>query len=418
MHISIFTPVGSTNGLSRTFRSLLAQNYDDFEWILVPHSDCGSLPADIVSDRRVQVFPAPQLSNRTGALKAHAVLHCSGDLLLDLSVGDMLLTDCLTQLVAARQRLNSDNAFFYSDFAQFSATSMSPLLPDERHGWQQYDVMYEGRLLTARRAFQPCPSSLGWPSYAPRHLRAWTRAAYLAAGGYDTAQDLAPDYDLLLRTYLKRADFVYIPQCLYADAVVSTFPAARERAGNDLANANISDIVREWCRRKKLQTVELSITTNISSRCQQTITPLAEVRPFGIGRAHFQGLSDLPENSVGEIYCDGLLPFLDHRLILPFMAECYRVLAPGGWLRCVVPSTDGRLAFSNPLYSSFWNCESFKTFCEHDAAALAGNTTSRFYMARNWDSWSTMADYEARRIYTYVDLVALKDQQQPGWVRI
>jgi hypothetical protein len=133
---------------------------------------------------------------------------------------------------------------------------------------------------------------------------------------------------------------------------------------------------------------------------------------------HFAQLSDLPEASVGVLICRHILPYLERGLIIPFFEACYRALAPGGWMRCTVPSTSGRAAFSNPIYRSYWNQSTFQTFCNALQADLAGGHNCRFQYVRAWETWESPEDYQAKMFLDCVDLVALKGQKQPGLIEI
>jgi len=90
------------------------------------------------------------------------------------------------------------------------------------------------------------------------------------------------------------------------------------------------------------------------------------------------------------------------------MRECYRVLAPGGWVFAQVPSTDGRGAFQDPTHRSFWNENSWLYFCHQNWAKYIG-TPVRFQAPR---VFTTNKD-ERQVCWTIAHLISMKDGYRP-----
>ena len=78
-----------------------------------------------------------------------------------------------------------------------------------------------------------------------------------------------------------------------------------------------------------------------------------------------QGL-DLPDSSVGVIRGVDVLPTVADKVAL--FNELYRLLAHGGLLMILTPSTDGRGAFQDPTHVAFYNENSFWYFTDRDYA--------------------------------------------------
>lgn len=415
--ISVYTPTHAAGFLSQAWESLRQQQGEpNYEWIIVPNGDCGSLPAELLADRHVRVFPATHLTGRIGALKQFALQHAQGDLFVELDHDDVLAPTALQKLAKAADV--SKPQFLFSDFAAFEG-EFKPYKYDVSYGWETYPVHLSGRELLAFRAFEACPVSLGHLQFSPNHVRAWTRPAYASAGGYSDKFDIADDYDLMLRTWLAGVEFLHIPECLYLYRVDDHSTSGKfgqnakiQELQHELSLKHSDAVLEEWCRRKKLSACELSISTNTAGKLP-VLSPLTNVERKD-GRLHFTELSDLPDNSHGQIDINHLLPYLPSQLIVPFFDECYRVLAPGGWLRCRVPSTEGKAAFTNPLYRSYWNETTFWTFTKKQFAELAGNRNSRFYTARSWTALPKWEHTDETYPLACVDLVALKGQKQPG----
>ena len=66
---------------------------------------------------------------------------------------------------------------------------------------------------------------------------------------------------------------------------------------------------------------------------------------------------DIPSNSIDEVRAYDILEHLPDKNAV--MAEIERILAPGGILDILVPSTDGRGAWQDPTHCSYWNENSF-----------------------------------------------------------
>jgi len=420
--ISVYTPVHNSRWIERAWKSLQSQKFTNFEWVLVPNGDCRTLPDSLLSDPRIRVFAAHDLTGNIGALKKFAVSHATADILVELDHDDELTPDAL--LAISREADPTKAEFLYSDFAAVEE-GYKPFKYSADYNWTTYTFYYQGHQLLASKAFDACPVSLGYLPFAPNHVRAFTRKAYEVCGGYDDKLLVADDYDLMVKMYINQVEFKRIESCLYIYHLHSNNTSTNadrqatiERTHLRISHARNTELVSEWVRRQKLLTFELSVM-DIANSPRIIVNPLKTLSLSGEDRRPvFHGLSDMADNSVGELVVSNLLPYLDRTLILPFFQECYRILAPGGWMRCQFPSTDGRAAYTNPLYLSHWNTTTLWTFTRRAYADMAGVSGVRFYEARAWDYYPTAEHETAKMLYAQVDLVALKGQRQPGWAGI
>jgi len=113
------------------------------------------------------------------------------------------------------------------------------------------------------------------------------------------------------------------------------------------------------------------------------------------------------DNSVGVLRASHILEHL--RDPIHAMNEAYRVLAPGGWLLCEVPSTDGRGAFQDPTHVSYWNEHSFWYYTRREFARfIQPKYIGRFQMARSVTFFA--GEFEQRHNIPWVqaDMIALK----------
>lgn len=418
MLITVFTPTNNLTYLDAAWQSLKHQTHKDWEWVLIPNGEISSLPADITEDPRVRIFTMPEGAGNIGALKRFACQHGRGELFVELDHDDILAHNCLERLAKTADPLRPQ--FLYSDFASVTA-DLKPVVYGAKFGWETYNTLVNNRLFQAHRSFDVCPMALTCLQLSPNHVRAWTRVGYLHAGGYSDEFPIADDYDLIVRSYLKGLDFIHIPECLYIYRTYDTASSRQQQPRlaeiqQKISNANMDAITLEWCRRHDYPAIEMAIATGQASKLP-IIHPLAGVE-LREGQYWFPGLSDLEESSIGKLLCRNMLPYLDRPLIIPFFEACYRALVPGGWLQCIVPSTTGPGAFANPLYRSYWNTVTFRTFTVREMADLAGGHKCRFQYARGWETWHDDIEYQLGLRYAYVDLVAVKGQKQPGLLEI
>jgi len=76
-------------------------------------------------------------------------------------------------------------------------------------------------------------------------------------------------------------------------------------------------------------------------------------------------LSELPDDSVGEVYCRHVLEHVAR--FTELLAELHRVVTPTGRLEIVVPHFSNPYGYSDPTHVRFFGLYSFFYFCdEHD----------------------------------------------------
>jgi predicted SAM-dependent methyltransferase len=115
------------------------------------------------------------------------------------------------------------------------------------------------------------------------------------------------------------------------------------------------------------------------------------------------------DNSVAAIYATDV--FASFRSPIDTMKEVYRVLVPGGWLFCQVPSTDGRGAYQDPRHVSFWNENSFLYYTNKEWAKFI-DTPVRFQCVRLY----TTEKNDRQVCWTIAHMISLKDGYRPAGV--
>jgi hypothetical protein len=88
-------------------------------------------------------------------------------------------------------------------------------------------------------------------------------------------------------------------------------------------------------------------------------------------------LSELPDDSVEEVYCRHVLEHVGR--FVELMAELHRVVAPGGRLEVVVPHFSNPYFYSDPTHVRFFGLYSFYYFC--DEADQPRRKVPNFYSA-------------------------------------
>jgi len=215
--ISVVTATYNTppDVLARTFASLKAQTFTDWEWVVYDDSTDDRVWRQLwgfCADERFRVTVLRGLSHsgNIGKVKRTAFMAAEGDVLVELDHDDELTSDCLEEL----NEVFADDSisFAYSDWSEHFASGSTGRYPQ---GWAfgfggEYQIG-EDWVLAAPPINR---TTAGHIVSAPNHVRAWRANAYRSLGGHDTSLPVADDYDLVVRTLLKY-EWKHIPKRLY-----------------------------------------------------------------------------------------------------------------------------------------------------------------------------------------------------------
>lgn len=219
--VSIFTPTYRTGDkFERAWRSVMAQTYRNWEWVIYDDSGDEGRTADMISnyaaiEHRIRLIRTPRNLGVIGAVKYNACMASRGELLVELDHDDRLTPDALAHLVQASRDF-PDAGFFYSDFAEVD-NNLNPLRYADGwgYGYGSYRTEnFEGRALAVVNAPNINPKTIRGLVAAPNHLRAWRRKTYLQVGGHNRLLAVADDMDLMVRTFLVTR-MVRIPRLCY-----------------------------------------------------------------------------------------------------------------------------------------------------------------------------------------------------------
>jgi glycosyltransferase involved in cell wall biosynthesis len=206
--VSVFTPTYKTGSqIYRPYNSLLDQTYTNWEWVLYddsPDDDTFVLLTKIAeSDQRVKVYRSWRPCGVIGEVKRRCTGLAAGSILVELDHDDRLTPNCLDDLVKAFTAF-PDCGFAYTDCAEVFDDG-SPAWYGESYafGFGSYrKEVHDGRELLVTNYPSINSKTIRHIVGVPNHVRAWTRTALAAAGGYSPEVHVADDYELLIRTFL------------------------------------------------------------------------------------------------------------------------------------------------------------------------------------------------------------------------
>jgi SAM-dependent methyltransferase len=410
--VSVFTASHDARYLNECMTSLLAQTYQDWEWVVVLNQ--GARWAMPPEDPRVRIVVIDELGG-VGAGKRHACGLCRGEFLVELDHDDLLASTTLADVVEAFDD-HPDAGLVYTDCAQvLEDGSRDESRFDERNGWVYDEVDVDGRAVLRCRSLAPLPHNVSYIWFAPNHVRAFRRTAYDAAGGYDASLTVLDDQDLMCRIY-QHAEFVHVPICGYLQ---------RMHGGNTQRDATNNALIQEktvllydryveqnalaWARRNGLLALDLGAAHNkpagylgVDQHPGEGVDIVADVA---------RGL-DLADSSVGAIRAVDFLEHVTDKVAL--FNEFYRVLAHGGLLISLTPSTDGRGAFQDPTHVAFYNENSFWYFTDREFARFVPEITCRFQVSRLVTYYPSPWHEQHLIPYVAANLIAVKDGPRNG----
>jgi len=245
--ISVITPTYHTDPdvLARTWASLKAQTYTDWEWVIWDDSLDDKTWRQIYgfcADERykIEAHRSHVHSGVIGEVKRRAFMVANGDILVELDHDDELTPDCLEMIQDAFD--NNDIGFAYSDWCELFSDGSSGRYPagwafgfgsdywsDEHGYWVMSAPPLNGA--TVRHIVS-----------MPNHVRAWRADAYRDLGGHDATLPVADDYDLCVRTVLAFDSF-HIPRMLYKQHIG---PQTAQRQRNALIQTLVADLAAKY----------------------------------------------------------------------------------------------------------------------------------------------------------------------------
>jgi glycosyltransferase involved in cell wall biosynthesis len=228
--ISVITPTYKTPDwvLARTWASLKAQTFTDWEWVVYDDSDNPNVRRQLYGyqgDERykITVMSSTVHSGVIGHVKRVAFMAAQGDILVELDHDDELTPTALADIVAAFD--NETVGFAFSDWCEILPNGQSGIYPD---GWGLgYGVKYWTGNVWGLSIPTINATTLSHIVSVPNHVRSWRATSYRALNGHDPQLPIADDYDLIIRTVLDN-NWAHIPKVLYRQHV-GAHTAQRQR---------------------------------------------------------------------------------------------------------------------------------------------------------------------------------------------
>jgi len=409
--LSIISPVHKTSApyLLETYKSLLSNDYTDWQWVLVPNRG-GEIPEQIAAAPRVKIVPTHDDEgpvNSIGRLKRFACEQADGDVLIELDADDLLLPWSLRKIAEAFE--NPATAMVYSNDCEFTDGTWESRAYSSYWGWKSRDFFWQGHALKEMVAWEPSPHMMRQIFWCPDHVRAWRTAAYKEVGGHDPALATGDDHDLAIRFYLRYGakGLRHIDECLYLYRVHDNNSC---RVYNDAVQkqteANYVKYSRalaiRWANDNGLLKLDLGGAYNAWPDFETV-----DMRPGVKHQCDLRERWPFEDSTVGVINATDIIEHLPDPIHT--MNELYRVLAPGGWAFINVPSTDGRGAWQDPTHVSFWNENSFAYYTDARMARFIQPWyTGRFQNSRVI-TWFPSEEHRKSNVpYVQADLIALK----------
>lgn len=391
--VSVITPTHNPVFIRDCWRSLEAQTYKNFEWIITPNHESAkrqtvdvlakAIRATVGDDPRIRIVEDLSPFNAVGARKQFAFGAAAGDILVEYDHDDILVPTALAEIVDAFK--DPEVGFVYSDSIDFvegdqtlqgNQTYRSPAV---RPGWESVGFTFYEQAIKGFRAgkyecvrwHDPSAWMVSHIGTAPNHVRAWRRSVYEAIGGHNPLYRVCDDHELVLRTYLATR-FHHIQKPLYLQRITGWNTWLQNigeinNVSNNLRAEYLERLVLRECELLGLPVYDLGGGLYPRAGWTPVDKEFERNPPYPTFTADL-AVAPWPwlDNSVGAFRASDLLEHLPDKM--QTMHEIHRCLRPGGWLLSMTPSALGWGAFSDPTHSSFWVPQSFWPFTRDQQA--------------------------------------------------
>ena len=232
--LSVFTPTYKTeNRIFRTYKSLLEQSYQNWEWVVVDDSpEDHHLTWQMINhiaklDYRVKPYRISPISGgNVGEAKHRAAMLCDGEWLFELDHDDWLISTCLEDVLDASKK-HTDAGFIYTDVTEVEKDNSPRIygyIGDDWYGhsengfvwgyaghtWQEID----DKEWLVHHYPEINPKTIRFNIGMPNHCRVWNRDVYHKIRGHNRNISVADDLELIIKTFLE-TKFIHVKKMLY-----------------------------------------------------------------------------------------------------------------------------------------------------------------------------------------------------------
>lgn len=401
--LSVITPTNDISYLRKVYGSLICQSCDDWEWIIVTNGDA-KISGDVV-DTRIRIVEAPEgMVGNVGALKRFACQNAQGEILVELDHDDQLMPGALAAIKKAFDEYPV--GMVYGNCARVNE-DWSPNFFADGYGWEYREREAFGHKVWEVISPAPLPQNISRILYAPDHPRAYRTSSYWEVGGHNAELPLADDHELTLRFYL-HSGIHHIDELLYIYRVhrANNWQARCEEIQQRMYENHdryIGPMATRWADDNGLLKLDLG------GGLYKKAGFLSVDQVNGDIEADLSKRWPFKDNSVGVIVANDFFEHLPDKIHT--MQECHRVLAHGGFVLSLTPSSDGRGAFQDPTHVSYWNEHSFWYWTRENQQQYVRHAggNCRFQALRLRNCFPNIWAEQNNIPYVQADLVALKD---------
>jgi glycosyltransferase involved in cell wall biosynthesis len=210
----------SKDRILKPYHSLLSQTYTNWEWIIIDDSlsddTWKTLQNFAENDYRIQIYKRPKNDGSIGKNKQFCGNLSSGKFIFELDHDDDITPNCFETILNASKKY-PDAHFFYSDCVEAYEDTLLSHNYGEYYGLgfgSYYMRWWNNKYNYVGMTSKPNPHTLRHIVGVPNHFRCWTREAYIDVGSHNFNLQVADDYELIIRTFLKYK-FCHVPDVLY-----------------------------------------------------------------------------------------------------------------------------------------------------------------------------------------------------------
>ena len=411
----IITPTHNTKYLEETYQSLLSQTDKDWVWLLIVNGEAlqtnNNFGLSNVMDSRIIIEKYTETNFIIGAVKKFGfekAIELGADILIELDHDDLLTPNAVEEIKKAF--IDPNIGFVYSNYAEFNDVDWSTFHYNHKFGWTYYQEEHNAHKLDIMNTWNPTPHSIGYIWYAPNHVRAWRKSAYINAGMHDPTMKACDDHDLICRTYFVTTMKV-IRKCLYlyrnykeqSFRVYNKFIQDETRRIHD---KYFIKLARRWAVLNNYKCIDLGAAHHKPYDWIGVDLYNADIK------ANLNKKWPFKNNSVGVIRASDIVEHLKDPIHV--MNEAYRVLIDGGIFIVYVPSSEGRGSCQDPTHVSFWNENSFWYYTDPFYSKFVRAIKCKFQVIRTVTYYPTEFHKLNKIPYVAVHLSAYKKIRYPG----